>query len=205
MARRELDPRVVARVVAAYGFDAVRGRSATGSGAAPAHRLADLQLDGMPADKRTVARKATAGFPSDAPPVSTATPFDYAVAALFNWSRNGGQASFEAALELMAERIVPLDPKQFVDLADLAEGMASLLRLTVQAELDDPDGRYLTGYTLQTMALDYLRESDFRRVAESDGAPVSSDESFAWATWLIEQRRTEVRQTTESYQAVLNF
>ena len=81
MGRTELDPRAVARVIAAYGFEALRGRRGTGSGAAPSHRLAELPLEGLDTDKRTVARKAARGLPPGAPPASTATPFDFAMAA----------------------------------------------------------------------------------------------------------------------------
>ena len=205
MDRTELDPRAVARVIAAYGFEAVRGRSATGSGAAPAHRIADLRLDGVPADKRTVAKKATAGFPADAPAHSTATPFDYAMAAQYDWSRNGGQASFEAALSLMAERFVPLDPEHFVDPAQLSHAIAAILRVTVQSEFDDPDTRLLTVYAIEAMALDYIRSQEFRKSAEPGDVPPASNEALAWARWLVEQRRTETRQTTQSYEAVLSF
>ncbi len=148
MGRSELDPTAVARVIAAFGFEAVRGRSSTGTGAAPAHRVAGLHLDGVPSDKRTVARRATQGYPAGAPAPSTALPFDFAMAAMYDWSRNGGQDSFQAALEIMAERVVPLDPNEFVDPDRLADAMASLLRVTVQVEFDDPNARFLTGYAI---------------------------------------------------------
>ena len=205
MDRTELDPHAIARVVAAYGFEAVRGRSANGSGAAPAHRIADLRLEGVPTDKRTVAKKSTAGFPADAPPHSTATPFDYAMAAQYDWSRNGGQASFEAALALMAERFVPLDPEQFVDPARLGDAIAAILRVTVQSEFDDPDTRLLTAFGIEAMTLDYIRSQEFRKAVEPGDVPAASNEALAWARWLIEQRRTETRQTTQSYETVLTF
>jgi hypothetical protein len=199
MGRTELNPRAVARVIAAYGFEAIRGRPASGSGAAPSHRLAELHLEGVDSDKRTVARKAAKGLPSGSPPVSSATPFDFAVATLFDWSRNGGQASFEAALNLMGELVVPLEPEE------LYGAMASLLRLTVQVEFDDPDARFLTGFSVQTAALDFIRERDFRRTVEPEAGEERSEESLAWARWLIERRRHEVRQTAEGYEAVLTF
>lgn len=198
MPRRALEPRTVARVVAAFGFDALRGRSGTGAGAVPAHRLAELHLDGVDDDKRTVARKAAKGIPADAPAASTATPFDFAFAALFDWSSNGGQASFEAALDVMGEVVVPFGPDGVVD------AIASLMRLTVQAEFDDPEARFLTGFAVEALALDYIREHGFRQLTLSDAAE-EPDESLAWATWLIERRRQETRQTTNGYEAVLAF
>ena len=199
MGRTELNPRTVARVIAAYGFEAIRGRSGSGSGAAPSHRLAELHLEGVDSDKRTVARKAVKGLPGGSPPVSTATPFDFAMAALFDWSRNGGQASFEVALNLMGELFVPLEPDE------LYGAIASLLRLTVQAEFDDPDTRFLTGFSVQTAALDFIRERDFRRSVEPETGAEEPKESLAWARWLTERRRHEVRQTAEGYEAVLTF
>jgi len=196
MARRPLDPHTVARVVAAYGFDAVRGRSGSGTGAAAAHRLAELRIDGVDDDKRTVARKAVQVVPPGAPSASTATPFDIGLGALFDWSRNGGKESFAAALDLMGDVVVPLAPEEIIG------ATASLLRMTVQAEFDEPDGRFLTGFGVQALALDYLREQDFRKATR----PVDSsdaDESLAWAKWLMDQRRNESRQTTEGYEAVL--
>jgi len=199
MGRTELDPRAVARVVAAYGFEALRGRKGTGSGAAPAHRLADLHLDGVDADKRTVARKATRDFPPGAPPSSTATPFDFAMAAQYDWSRNGGQASFQAALELIGELFLPLGAEHFLD------ATASLLRLTVQVEFDEPDSPFLTASGVQALTLDYIRGQELRRTAGPPGGRAASEESLAWATWLIGQRRQESRQTAEGYEAVLTF
>jgi hypothetical protein len=197
MARRALDPRTVARVVAAFGFEALRGRSGMGTGAAPAHRLAELRIEGVDDDKRTVARKAVQAVPAGAPPASTATPFDVGLGALYDWSGNGGKESFAAALEIMGDVVVPLAPEEIVG------AMASLLRMTVQVEFDDPDARFLTGFGVQTLALDYLRETDFRRDTRPVDAADAGDESLAWATWLLEQRRDESRQTTESYEAVL--
>ena len=199
MGRTELDPRAVARVIAAYGFEALRGRRGTGSGAAPSHRLAELHLDGLDTDKRTVTRKAARGFPAGAPPVSTATPFDFAMAAQYDWSRNGGQASFQAALEIIAEVFLPLGPDEYLDAA------ASLLRLTVQVEFDGPDSPFLTAWAVQAMALDYVRGKELRRSAGPPGGRAASEESLAWATWLIGQRRQESRQTSEGYEAVLTF
>ena len=199
MPRRALEPRTVARVVAAFGFDALRGRSGTGTGAAPAHRLAELHLDGVDDDKRTVARKAARGIPIGAPPASTATPFDFAFAALFDWSRNGGQDSFEAALDLMAEVVIPLDP------AEIIQAFASLMRVTVQTEFEDPEARFLTGFAVEALALDYIREQGFREATGGPPAAGPPDESLAWATWLIEQRRQESRQTTQGYEAVFTF
>jgi hypothetical protein len=199
MARRALDPRTVARVVAAFGFDALRGRSGTGAGAAPAHRLAELRIDGVDDDKRTVARKAAQGIPAGAPPASTATPFDFALAALFDWSRNGGKSSFEAALDIMGAVVVPLEPE------DIAAAFASLMRLTVQAEFEDPEARFLTGFGVQALAIDYIREQGYRQLTRADDLADGADESLAWAKWLIEQRRTEARETTQGYEAVLVF
>jgi hypothetical protein len=197
MARRPLDPRTVARVVAAFGFDALRGRSGTGAGAAPAHRLAELRIDGVNNDKRTVARKAAESVPAGAPPASTATPFDIGFGALFDWSRNGGKESFAVALDVMGDVVVPLAPE------DIVGAMASLLRMTVQVEFDEPDARFLTGFGVQAFALDYLREQDFRKQTRPVDAADDGSESLAWAKWLLEQRRDESRQTTESYEAVL--
>ncbi len=199
MPRRALAPRTVARVVGAFGFDALRGRSGTGAGAAPAHRLAELHLDGVDDDKRTVARKAAQGIPAGAPPASTATPFDFAFAAMFDWSRNGGQQSFEAALDIMGEMMVPLDT------AGMVEAMASLLHLTVQVEFEDPEARFLTGFAVQALAIDYIREQGFRQLTSTDDGAAGSDESLAWANWLMDQRRKESRETTQGYEAVLTF
>jgi hypothetical protein len=199
MARRALEPRTVARVVAAFGFEALRGRSGTGSGAAPAHRLAELRIEGIDDDKRTVARKAAQGIPAGAPPASTATPFDFAFATLFDWSRNGGQASFEAALDIMGESVVPLDPE------GIREAIASLMRLTVEVEFEDPEARFLTGAAVESLALDYVAQCEFRRHASPGGGEREVDESLAWASWLLERRRQESRQTTAGYEAVLNF
>ena len=199
MGSTELDPRAVSRVIAAYGFEALRGRKGTGSGAAPAHRLAELHLDGFDSDKRTVARKAARGMPPGAPPASTATPFDFAMAAQFDWSRNGGQASFQAALEIIGEVFPPLGPE------DLLAAIASLLRLTVQVELDDPDARFLTASGVQAVALDYIRSQGIRQAAGPTSGRAASEESLAWATWLVEQRRQESRQTSGGYEAVLTF
>ena len=199
MGRTELDPRAVARAVAAYGFEALRGRRGTGSGAAPAHRLAELHLDGLDADKRTVAKKAARGLPPGAPPASTATPFDFAMAAQYDWSRNGGQASFQAALEIIGEVFLPLGPDGYLDAA------ASLLRLTVQVEFDGPDSPFLTASGVEAIALDYIRSDELRRTAGPPDGRAASDEAQAWATWLIGQRRQESRQTSEGYEAVLTF
>lgn len=199
MARRALDPRTVARVVAAFGFEALRGRAGTGMGAAPAHRLAELRIDGIDDDKRTVARKAVQAVPASAPSASTATPFDVGFGVLFDWSRNGGKESFAAALDIMGDVVVPLAPEEIVG------GMASLLRMTVQVEFDNPDARFLTGFGVQTLALDYVREQDFRRRTLSADSSESGNESLAWATWLLEQRRDESRQTTAGYEAVLGL
>jgi len=195
MARKVLDPRTVARVVAAFGFDTLRGRSGTGTGAAPAHRLAELRIDGIDHDKRTVARKVVQAVPPGAPPASTATPFDVGLGALFDWSRNGGQESFAAALEIMGDVVVPLAPEELVG------ATASLLRMTVQAEFDDPDARFLTGFGVEALALDYVREQEFRMATRPDKS--DADESLAWAKWLMDQRRVESRRTTEGYEAVL--
>jgi len=197
MARKAFDPRTVAHVVAAFGFEALRGRAGTGSGAAPAHRLAELRIDGVDDDKRTVARKAVQAVPAGAPPASTATPFDVGLGALFDWSRNGGKESFAAALDIMGDVVVPLAPEEIVG------ATASLLRMTVQVEFDDPDARFLTGFGVQALALDYVRERDFRKQSRPIDAPDHGDESLAWARWLLEQRRDESRQTTEGYEAVL--
>jgi hypothetical protein len=199
MGRTELDPRAVARVIAAYGFEALRGRRGTGSGAAPSHRLAELPLEGLDTDKRTVARKAARGLPPGAPPASTATPFDFAMAAQYDWSRNGGQASFQAALELIQEVFLPLGPDEYLDAA------ASLLRLTIQVEFDEPDSPFLTASGVEALALDYLRGRELRRSAGPPAGRAASEESLAWATWLIGQRRQESRQTSEGYEAVLTF
>lgn len=199
MPRRDLQPRTVARVVAAFGFDALRGRAGTGAGAAPAHRLAELRLDGVDDDKRTVAKKAVRGIPPGAPNPSTATPFDFAFAALFDWARNGGRDSFEAALQLMADVVVPLEP------ADIGPAIASMLRLTVQVEFEDPEARFLTGYAVQSLALDYRREREFRRLVDPGDADAGTDESLAWADWLVDRRRQELRETTLGYDAVLTF
>jgi hypothetical protein len=199
MGRTGLDPRAVARVIAAYGFEALRGRKGTGSGAAPSHRLAEFPLDGLDADKRTVARKAARGFPPGAPPASTATPFDFAMAAQYDWSRNGGQASFQAALEIIGEVFPPLGPDEYLDAA------ASLLRMTIQVEFDEPHSPFLLALGVQAMALDYVRGRDLRRVAGPPAGRAASEESLAWATWLLGQRREESRQTAEGYEAVLTF
>jgi len=199
MGRTGLDPRAVARVIAAYGFEALRGRKGTGSGAAPSHRLAEIPLDGLDADKRTVARKAARDFPPGAPPASTATPFDFAMAAQYDWSRNGGQASFQAALEIMQEVLPSLDPDE------VADTIASLLRLTVQAELDDPESPFLTALGVQAMAVDYVRGRDLRRAAGPPAGRAASEDALAWATWLVERRRIEARQTAEGYEVVLTF
>jgi hypothetical protein len=199
MVRRELDPRAVARVVGAFAFEAVRGRTGSGAGAAPAHRLADLRLDGLDEDKRTVARKAMQGYRAGSPPSTTATPFDFAMTALFDWSRNGGQESFEAALQVMGVVMVPLDPGQ------LAGAIASLLRFTVQDQFDSPDARFLTGFGIQALALEYIRESGFRQLTVPDRDSAGPDESLVWARWLMDQRRHEARKTTEGYLAVLSF
>jgi hypothetical protein len=197
MARSALDPNAVARVIAAYGFDALRGRTGSGTGAVPAHRLASLNLDGTPTDKRTVAKQAAAGIPAAAPPAGSATPFDFAMSALFDWSRNGGQASFEAALEIMGEVVVPLDPEE------IHGAMASLLRITVQHEFDSPDARFLTGFAVQDLALEYVRARGFRQLTDPEEA--TSDEALTWATWLVEQRRQESRQTSAAYETVLSL
>ena len=199
MARRALEPQTVARVVAAFGFGALRGRSGTGTGAAPAHRLAELRIDGIDDDKRTVARKAAQGIPAGAPPASTATPFDFAFAALFDWSRNGGQASFEAALDIMGATVVPLDPE------GIKEAFASVMRLTVEVEFEDPEARFLTTTAVQALALDYVSQREFRRETRPGVGGREEDETSAWANWLLEQRRRESRQTTAGYEAVLNF
>jgi hypothetical protein len=198
MARRELDHRSVARVIGAFGFDAVRGRSGSGSGAAPAHRLAGMQLEGVDDDKRTVARKAARGVPAGSPPPSTATPFDFAMAALFDWSRNGGRAGFEAALDLMAVLVVSLEPEE------LPGVIASLLRITIQDQFDSSDPQFLTGFGVQALALEYIRESGFRRSADP-AAGERTDEPLAWARWLMDQRRQEARQTAEVYETVLSL
>jgi hypothetical protein len=199
MGRSELDAWSVARVIAAFGFDAVRGRTGSGTGAAPAHRLAELRLDGVDSDKRTVAKKAMRGIPSGAPPTSSATPFDFAMAALFDWSRNDGQASFEAALDVMRDVVVPLPPEA------IEGAMASLLRMTVDAALHGPDGRFLTGFGVQVLALDYVHEAGFRQLSAAPGPDAAGDESLAWAKWLLEQRRIETRQTSRGYEAVLSL
>ena len=199
MPRRALDPRTVARVVAAFGFDALRGTSGTGTGAAPAHRLAGLRIDGVDDDKRTVARKASEGIPSGAPPASTATPFDFAFAELFDWSRNGGRASFEAALDVMGEMVVPLDPD------GIEEAIASLMRLTVDVEFEDPAALRLTGVAVQALALDYVSQCEFRRLTRPGTTDRDVDESLVWANWLLDKRRQESRQTTSGYEVVLDF
>ena len=199
MPRRALDPRTVARVVAAFGFEALRGASGTGTGAAPAHRLAGLRIDGVDDDKRTVARKASEGIPAGAPSPSTATPFDFAFAELFDWSRNGGRASFEAALDIMGELVVPLDPE------GIKEAIASLMRLTVDVEFEDPGARLLTGVAVQALALDYVHQCEFRRLTRPGGVARDADESLVWANWLLDRRRQESRQTTAGYEAVLEF
>jgi hypothetical protein len=199
MGRTELDPRAVAQVIAAYGFEALRGRKGAGSGAAPSHRLAELRIDGFDADKRTVARKAARGIPPGAPPASTATPFDFAMAAQYDWSRNGGQASFQAALEIIGTVFPSLGAEEYLDVA------ASLLRLTVQVEFDEPVGPFLTASGVEAVAIDYIRSQDIRRAAAPREGRDASEESLAWATWLIEQRRQESRRTSEGYEAVLTF
>jgi hypothetical protein len=199
LVRRELDPHSVARVIGAYGFDAVRGRSGSGSGAAPAHRLAELRLDGVDDDKRTVSRKAARGVPSGSPPPSTATPFDFAMAALFDWSRNGGRAGFEAALDLMASLIVPLEPEE------LPAAIASLLRLSIQDQFDSTEPQFLTGFAVQALALEYIRASGFRTMTHPAAPAGGPDESLAWAGWLMDQRRQEARLTAEVYETVLSL
>ncbi len=199
MVRRELDPHSVARVIGAYGFDAVRGRPGSGSGAAPAHRLAELRLDGVDDDKRTVARKAARGIPTGSPPPSTATPFDFAVATLFDWSRNGGRAGFESALDVMAALIVPLGTEE------LPAAIASLLRLGIQNQFDSPEPQFLTGFGVQALALQYIRDSGFRQVADPSAPSGGSDEPLAWAKWLMDQRRQETRLTAEVYETVLSL
>jgi len=199
MARNELDPRAVERVIAAYGFEALRGSRGSGSGAAPAHRLAELHLEGFDSDKRTVARKAAQGMPAGAPPASTATPFDFAMAAQFDWARNGGQASFEVGLELIAEVFPSLGPEDYVDMT------ASLMRLTVQVEFDEPVSPFLTAIAVESVALDYVRSQDLRRTAGPESGRAASEEALAWATWLLDQRRREARQTTEGYEAALGL
>ncbi len=198
MVRRELDPHSVARVIGAYGFDAVRGRSGSGSGAAPAHRLAVLHLDGVDDDKRTVARKAARGIPAGSPAPSTATPFDFAMSALFDWSRNGGRAGFEAALDLMAA-LVALGPEE------LPGAIASLLRLSIQDQFDSNEPQFLTGYGVQALAVEYIRESGFRQAADPTAVGGGCDEPLAWARWLMDQRRQEARLTAEVYETVLSL
>jgi hypothetical protein len=171
MGQTELNPQTVARVIAAYGFDAIRGRVGRGSGAAPSHRLAELHLEGVDSDKRTVAKKATQGIPAGSPSASAATPFDFAMARLFDWSRNGGQASFEAALQIM-ESFVPLNPD------DLPGAIASLLRLTVQQGLEGPDARFLTGFGVQSLALDFIREQEFRHFGYHGGLTTPSSDQL---------------------------
>jgi len=62
-----------------------------------------------------------------------------------------------------------------------------------------------SGLGVQALALDYIREQDFRERTRSDDSVENDDESLAWSTWLMEQRRKESRQTTQSYEAVLSL
>jgi len=197
MTKADLDPYLVARVIASRAFAAVRGQRSSGTGAAPAHKLAELRLEGMAGDKRTVARKATRGRFPGSPASSTATPFDYAMAALFDWDINGGKEGFALGVDLVASILGDYSTEEIL------VAVASLFRTTVQSEIDDPQRRFLTGFAVQAMAIEFVNETEFRR--DSGEQDRDESEALAWAGWLLERRRMEAERTTESFVALLSF
>ncbi len=197
MTKTELDPYLIARVIASRAFGSIRGRRSSGTGAAPAHYLAELSVPGMPSDKRTVSRQVMGGRFPGSPPPSTATSFDYAMAALFDWELNGGKNGFAAGIEAIASILGDFSNEE------LLKAIASLMRTTVQSEVDQPDRRFLTGFAVQALAIEYVNETEFRR--SSTFVASEEEETLVWARWLLHRRRLEIEQTTDGFAALLSF